>query len=118
MPLKHYPKILIRTAGKTHFICCSDIRYCIADGSYSKIFFINEQETLLVSKRLGDLFEMIKAPYIVRISQSVLVNSRLTKCLHHKTRKIELDEGLMLSFTCTVLEMENMMLITYNSLGA
>ena len=65
------------TEGLT-FASVNDIVSCIADGSYSRIFFLDKSEILL-SKTLGDVDELLADYHFFRIHHSTLINLKQVK---------------------------------------
>jgi two-component system LytT family response regulator len=57
------------------FVPANDILYCTAEGSYTKVFLSNKH-TLLLSRTLGDVEEMLPPELFVRIHHSTIVNIR------------------------------------------
>lgn len=101
-------RIKLRVAGKTHFVKCKKIKHCRAAGSYTEVFLVDKVEPVVCSQTLSSIEKMIPVSYVVRVSQSALVNARLVTCLHHKEREIELECGTRVSFTGTIQNMEKL----------
>ncbi|WP_257669238.1 LytTR family DNA-binding domain-containing protein [Parapedobacter tibetensis] len=99
-------KIIITTAGKTSILPCADIVVCKADGSYTHLQFLDENERLLISKSLKQVMEMLDVPYIIRISQSISVNADYVKYLHHREKEVELVNGEKFRYTINLKELE------------
>lgn len=55
------------------FARVSSIIYCTAEGAYTKLIF-SDKHTLLISKTLGDIEEMLPPEIFVRIHHSTIVN--------------------------------------------
>lgn len=55
-------------------IAQADVLYLLADGSYTKVFMLNEEVPLLVSMNLGHLAQYFTAPHFYRLSRSLLIN--------------------------------------------
>jgi two-component system LytT family response regulator len=55
------------------FIDVSSIIYCQAEGAYTKVF-ISEKKTMLISRTLGDVEELLPPELFQRIHHSTLVN--------------------------------------------
>jgi two-component system LytT family response regulator len=55
------------------FVEVSSILYCLAEGAYTKIFF-EEKKSLLISRSLGDIEELLPPEIFIRIHHSTLVN--------------------------------------------
>ena len=65
--------IALPTAEGLTFAKVSDIIFCTADGSYSKIYMTDNSE-LFLSKSLGDLDELLNEYHFFRIHKSIVVN--------------------------------------------
>jgi two-component system LytT family response regulator len=70
--------IALPTANGLTFASVNDIVYCMADGSYTRMYLTDKSETML-SKSLGDLDEMLKEYNFFRIHHSTLVNLKQVK---------------------------------------
>jgi len=55
-------------------IAQADVLYLLADGSYAKVFMLNEEVPLLVSMNLGHLAQYFSTPNFYRLSRSLLIN--------------------------------------------
>ena len=60
------------------FTAISDIAYCTADGSYSRMFMTDKTDILL-SKSLGDVEDLLSDYHFFRIHHSTLINLRQVK---------------------------------------
>ena len=60
------------------FASVNDIVYCVADGSYTRLFMADKNEILL-SKTLGDVDELLGEYNFFRIHHSSLINLRQVK---------------------------------------
>ena len=65
-------KIVINTTEKNHFITVSDITYCKAQGSYTKVF--TKEQSILASKNLKQFEDLLSEQGFIRTHQSYLVN--------------------------------------------
>ncbi|MCU0445870.1 MAG: LytTR family DNA-binding domain-containing protein [Microscillaceae bacterium] len=66
-------KIVLRDAENLHFVRVSDILYCEADGVYTS-FFLENGQTILVSKNLKEYESMLQVFRFLRVHHSFLVN--------------------------------------------
>jgi two-component system LytT family response regulator len=66
-------KIALPNREGYEFVLVSSILYCSADGSYTRIV-LNDRRTLLVSKALGDIEEMLPPEIFIRVHHSSMVN--------------------------------------------
>jgi DNA-binding LytR/AlgR family response regulator len=55
-------------------IAQADVLYLLADGSYAKVFMLNEEFPLLVSMNLGHLAQYFTAPNFYRLTRSLVIN--------------------------------------------
>jgi two-component system LytT family response regulator len=65
------------TEGLT-FTSISDIAYCTADGSYSRMF-MTDKSSILLSKSLGDIEDLLSEYHFFRIHHSTLINLKQVK---------------------------------------
>jgi len=57
------------------------ILYCSAQGAYTKVVF-NDKHSLLISRALGDIEEMLPAEIFIRVHHSTIVNlNAITHCV-------------------------------------
>lgn len=74
-------RIALSSNEKIEFISINDISYMKADGPYTEFHLVSD-ETIVVSKNIGD-YEMIeKLPHFFRIHRSFLVNLQEVKSFH------------------------------------
>lgn len=66
-------KIVLQNAENIFVIRLSDIYYLEAAGSYTK-FFINEQQEVLMSRKISDFAYLEKVPFFYRSHRSYLIN--------------------------------------------
>jgi two-component system, LytTR family, response regulator len=66
-------KIALPNREGYEFVLINVIQYCSAEGSYTKIL-LKDKRTLLVSKSLGDIEEMLPPEIFIRIHHSTIVN--------------------------------------------
>ena len=70
--------IALPTTDGLSFASVNDIVYCIADGSYTRLFMADKTEILL-SKTLGDVDELLAEYNFFRIHHSSLINLKQAK---------------------------------------
>lgn len=70
--------IALPTSEGLSFASVNDIVYCLADGSYTRMFMADKNEILL-SKTLGDVEEMLGEYNFFRIHHSSLINLKQVK---------------------------------------
>ena len=70
--------IALPTTDGLSFASVNDIVYCVADGSYTRLFMADKSEILL-SKTLGDVDELLSEYNFFRIHHSSLINLRQVK---------------------------------------
>ncbi len=66
-------KIALPNRDGYEFAQVNSILYCTAEGAYTKVIF-NDKHSLLISKTLGDIEEILPAEIFVRIHHSTIVN--------------------------------------------
>ena len=66
-------KIALPNRDGYEFTRVNVIRYCTAEGAYSKIY-LTDQRSMLLSKTLGDIEEMLPPEIFIRIHHSTIVN--------------------------------------------
>lgn len=66
-------KIALPQREGYEFVDVSSILYCHAEGAYTKVF-ITEKKTMLISRTLGDVEELLPPEMFQRIHHSTLVN--------------------------------------------
>ncbi len=66
-------KIALPQREGYEFIDVSAIIYCQAEGAYTKIF-IRDKKTMLISRTLGDVEELLPLEMFQRIHHSTLIN--------------------------------------------
>lgn len=81
-------KIALPNRDGYEFALIGSILYCKAEGAYTKLIF-SDKRTLLVSKTLGDIEEMLPPELFVRIHHSTVVN------LNAVTRYVKSDGGYL-----------------------
>ncbi len=83
-------QIVLKDIDKTYFIKINDILFCEAEGSYTK-FFIENNETIFVSKNLHSYEELLAPAGFIRTHHSCLVNPAKIKVFDRKT-----DNGILI----------------------
>jgi two-component system LytT family response regulator len=66
-------KIALPNRDGYEFTLVNSILYCAAEGAYTKVIF-NDKHSLLISRTLGDIEEMLPAELFIRIHHSTIVN--------------------------------------------
>jgi two-component system LytT family response regulator len=70
--------IALPTKDGLSFASVNDIIYCIADGSYTRLF-LADKSNMLLSKTLGDVDELLSEYNFFRIHHSSLINLKQVK---------------------------------------
>jgi len=101
MKMQRIKKIAIPTSDGSEFISIDEILYLTADRSYCKIFF-TDNKTMMVSKSLNEIEEMLPSDTFFRIHKSHTVNLAFVK-KHIKTDGgiVELSDGTKLFISRT-----------------
>lgn len=81
--------ICLSTSEGFEFVEISNILYCEASGSYTK-FFLNDNQTLLVSKNLKEYENLLSNTNFMRVHNSFLIN------LKHVNKYVKSDGGYIL----------------------
>ena len=66
-------KIALPNREGYEFVRVSSILYCTAEGAYTKVIFANKH-SLLISRTLGDIEEMLPPELFLRIHHSTVIN--------------------------------------------
>jgi len=69
----HEQKIALPNRDGYEFAHVNAILYCNADGAYTRVVF-SDKHTLLISRTLGDIEEMLTPEIFIRIHHSTIVN--------------------------------------------
>jgi two-component system, LytTR family, response regulator len=88
----HEQKIALPNRDGYEFVKVNSILYCGAEGAYTKIVF-NDKHSLLISRTLGDIEEMLPHEIFIRIHHSTIVN------LNAVTHFIRADGGYVVMNT-------------------
>ncbi|HAD12208.1 MAG TPA: DNA-binding response regulator [Saprospirales bacterium] len=72
---RRFDRIALPSAQGYTFVELADVMYCESDSSYTK-FFLENGDTYLISKTLGDVEEMLNGTDFFRIHKQYLVNMR------------------------------------------
>jgi len=78
-------RILLKTSENIHLLRVSDIRYCEADGGYTR-FFTNQDQEILVSRPLAEYEDLFAEYGFYRVHKSFLANL-------HKVERFEKEDG-------------------------
>jgi len=70
---EHEQKIALPNRDGYEFTPVQSILYCTAEGAYTKIV-LKDKHTMLISRTLGDIHEILPAEIFVRIHHSTIVN--------------------------------------------
>ncbi|MEC3880612.1 LytTR family DNA-binding domain-containing protein [Parapedobacter sp. 10938] len=97
--------IIIRSTDKTDFVNCDQICYCLASASYAEITLENGFK-ITVTKPLKWVASQADLPYLIRISQSALVNIKHIVRIHPRDRTVEMTDGEQIRFTLTIKKLE------------
>ena len=85
-------KIALPNRDGYEFVQVNSILYCGAEGAYTKVVFA-DKHSLLISKTLGDIEEMLPTEIFIRIHHSTIVN------LNAVTHYIRTDGGYVVMNT-------------------
>jgi two-component system LytT family response regulator len=98
-------KIALPQREGYEFIEVSTIIYCQAEGAYTKVF-ITDKKTMLISRTLGDVEELLPSEMFQRIHHSTLVNvTYISQFLRTDGGYIVLKNGEKLSVSKAKKEM-------------
>lgn len=81
-------RIALHTSDKIHFVRTDDIVRCMADGNYTRFYFLGNH-SLLVAKTLKDYDKLLSGADFLRVHQSHLVN------LKHVKEYVKTDGGFL-----------------------
>lgn len=85
-------KIALPNRDGYEFAQVNSILYCAAEGAYTKVVF-SDKHSLLISRTLGDIEEMLPPEFFIRIHHSTIVN------LNAITHYIRTDGGYVVMNT-------------------
>lgn len=88
----HEQKIALPNREGYEFAQVNAILYCSADGAYTRVV-LADKRTLLISRTLGDIEEMLPAEIFIRIHHSTIVN------INAVTHYIRTDGGYVVMST-------------------
>ncbi len=74
-------KIALPNRDGYEFSQVDSILYCTAEGAYTKVIF-NDKHSLLISRTLGDIEEMLPPEIFIRIHHSTIVNMNAVTQYH------------------------------------
>lgn len=98
-------KIALPQREGFEFVEVSSIIYCHAEGAYTKVF-IEDKKTMLISRTLGDVEELLPPELFQRIHHSTLVNvSYISQFLRTDGGYVVLNNGEKLSVSKAKKEM-------------
>ena len=98
-------KIALPQREGYEFVDVSSILYCTAEGAYTKIFN-KEKKTMLISRTLGDVEELLPPEMFQRIHHSTLVNvTFIAQFLRTDGGYVVLKNGEKLSVSKAIKEM-------------
>jgi two-component system LytT family response regulator len=98
-------KIALPQREGYEFVDVSSIIYCHAEGAYTKVF-IEDKKTMLISRTLGDVEELLPPELFQRIHHSTLVNvSYISQFLRTDGGYVVLNNGEKLSVSKAKKEM-------------
>lgn len=67
-------KIALPSRDGYEFAQVNSILYCNAEGAYTKVVFSDQKHSMLISRTLGDIEEMLPPEIFIRIHHSTIVN--------------------------------------------
>jgi two-component system LytT family response regulator len=84
-------KIIFRSNGKLILVKTCDILFCKAEGSYTRLYFVNVGNSILISKPIK-CFEIIFIPIgFKRIHRSYLINIQFVNFFSSNKNSIQLE---------------------------
>ena len=99
MPEKRKARIALSNGNGYVFKSSSDLMYCVADGSYTKLYFTPDSK-YLVTKSLGQIEGMISETHFIRIHKSHLVNMHFVQEVNNHTgHQIVMKNGEELAYS-------------------
>ena len=97
--MSNYQKISIINGKETRFVFPEEIMYCKSDGNYTAIHLDNGK-TLLASKGLKEIENILPEKLFSRIHHSHMVNLLYTKRLIQDIEdKVEMQDGALLEIS-------------------
>lgn len=99
--------IVIRSSDKINVVNCDQICYCLASASYALII-LETGLKITVTKPLKWVVNQADVPYLIRISQSALVNVHHILHIIRCDRTVEMTDGKRIRFTLTIKELERL----------
>ena len=87
-------KIVLQTSENIFIIKVADILYLEAEGSYTN-FVIQNQQNILISKRLAEFEYLEQLPQFFRSHRSYLINTNKIRRVDKKDCVIEMENGAM-----------------------
>ncbi|MFC7526953.1 LytR/AlgR family response regulator transcription factor [Parapedobacter sp. GCM10030251] len=107
-------RYFVKNANQFSVVKCENILYCIADKGYT-ILYTTEDEKYMISKSLTKFLSEVQYPYLIRISQSVLVNIQYVKHVHNKEKCVVLKNGEKLYYTLSYGELQAQIVNLHNN---
>lgn len=98
-------RLFISERNKLTIVPLSSIVYSHANSSYSHVF-TNDGGEYILSKSLNVLSREIDFPFMLRISQSAIVNLFYLKHVYSSQKKIELESGITLHYTLSFCDLK------------
>ena len=101
-------KITIESIDKMHLVSVEEIVYCQTDSPYLTVCLTNglrlmECKTLKLWKE-----SVADVPFLIQISQSVVVNVKYIKAVHYESRNVEMEDGTHLRYTIKKSEIKEL----------
>jgi two-component system LytT family response regulator len=94
--LKPLEKLAVPSSNGQRYIDPTDIEYLMADGSYTEIYLQNN-EKVLVSKKLKDLEEQLLSTTFMRVHRSYLINLTQVEALIRETNtRLRMKSGAII----------------------
>lgn len=106
-------RYFVKSTNHLSVVRCEKILYCTADNGYTILNTV-EGENYVVSKSLAKFLDEVQYPYLLRISQSVLVNAQYIKHVHNKEKCVILENGVELRYTLGYGELQSQIVDLHN----
>ncbi len=84
--------LIINTSSCTEFLWFDSIIYCCAEGSYSRIYLVNNR-SVYCSKNLSWIEQHLKSRLFVRMHRSHIVNLKYISKVYKTDGKVSLVSG-------------------------
>jgi len=92
-PKANEMKVKISVANGFSLIDLNLLSYCMADGSYTDLFFSNGKIECS-SYNLGKLEDILREYHFIRINRSVIINMKMLKNIDEKAGICKIDTGI------------------------